>query len=140
MDIKSATARFSVLLCTTRIVTAYEPAAVLCRIHRIYIHNRHSGRAWQPSPTRRFCIQYRSEHLPISESTDLFSAGGHGGPPLRGGVESLGQVMDSPPNLCRGGHPRHTLVSIVDWSYRFNSRHKKTTHAMHRRLVFTSSV
>ena len=26
----------------------------LCRIRRAYIHDRHSGRAWQPSPTRRF--------------------------------------------------------------------------------------
>jgi hypothetical protein len=57
----------------------------LCRIRRTYIHIRNSGRAWQPSPTRRFCIQYRSEHLPISESGEPFCAGGHGGPPLRGG-------------------------------------------------------
>ena len=29
----------------------------LCRIRRTYIHIRHSGRAWQPSPTRRsFCL------------------------------------------------------------------------------------
>ncbi len=53
-DIESATARFSVLLCTTRIITAYETTADLCRIRRTYIHIRHSGRAWQPSPTRRF--------------------------------------------------------------------------------------
>ena len=26
----------------------------LCHIRRTYIHSRHSGRAWQPSPTRRF--------------------------------------------------------------------------------------
>ena len=55
-DIQSATARFSVLLCTTRIVTAYETTADLCRIRRTYIHIRNYGRAWQPSPTRRFCI------------------------------------------------------------------------------------
>ena len=54
LDIESAIARFSVLLCTTRIVTAYEPTYGLCRIRRAYIHIRHIGRAWQPSPTRRF--------------------------------------------------------------------------------------
>ena len=83
-DIESTTARFSVLLCTTGIVTVYETTAALCRIRRVYIHERHSGRAWQPSPTRRSCIQHTSESLPISESTDPFCAGGHGGPPLRG--------------------------------------------------------
>ena len=53
-DIESTTARFSVLLSTTRIVTAYEPTDGLCRIRRAYIHKCHGGRAWQPSPTRRF--------------------------------------------------------------------------------------
>ena len=53
-DIESATARFSVRLCTTRMVKAYLTTAELCRIRRVYIHIRHSGRAWQPSPTLRF--------------------------------------------------------------------------------------
>ena len=65
-DIESATARFSVRLCTTRMVKAYETTAELCRIRRVYIHIRHSGRAWQPSPTRRFCIQHTSENVPIT--------------------------------------------------------------------------
>ena len=55
LDIESAIARFSVLLCTTWIVTAYEPTYGLCRIRRAYIHIRHIGRAWQPSPTRMRC-------------------------------------------------------------------------------------
>ena len=34
--------------------TMYSISGALCRIRRVYIHIRHSGRAWQPSPTRRF--------------------------------------------------------------------------------------
>ena len=120
LDIESAIARFSVLLCTTWITTAYEITAELCRIHRIYIHIRRTGRAWQPSPTRRFCIQYRSEHLPISESREPFCAGGHGGPPLRGGFESCGQALDSSPILCRGGLPRPPVVTTDDSRYRMH--------------------
>ena len=67
-----------------------------------------------------FCIQYRSEHLPISESTDLFSAGGDSGPPLRGRLGACGQALDSSPWLCRGGLPRPPVVSIVDLHYRLH--------------------
>ena len=55
MDIESAIARFSALLCARWIITAYEMTAELCRIRRTYIHNRHGGRAWQPSTTRTCC-------------------------------------------------------------------------------------
>ena len=46
--------------------TMYSISGALCRIRRTYIHIRNSGRAWQPSPTRRIWIQYRTEHLPIA--------------------------------------------------------------------------
>ena len=65
-DIESTTARFSVLLCTTGIVTVYETTAALCRIRRAYIQICHIGRAWQPSPTQngssvqRLAARYKS--------------------------------------------------------------------------------
>ena len=137
LDIESAIARFSVLLCTTRIVTAYEPTYGLCRIRRAYIHIRHIGRAWQPSPTRRFCIQHTSESLPISESREPFCAGGRGGPPLRGGFGACGKVLYSSPILCRGGLPRTPVVAIVDWSHRMYS--SLTAQAQKNDACFASS-
>ena len=53
MDIESAIARFSDLFLTKLIGLAFQTAYELCHIRRTYIHIRHSGRAWQPSPTRK---------------------------------------------------------------------------------------
>ena len=41
-------------------------------------------------------------------------AGGHGGPPLRGGFGLCGQVLESSPLLCRRGLQRNPVESIVD--------------------------
>jgi hypothetical protein len=54
MDIESAIARFSVLLRTKLMGMSLQTVHELCHIRRTYIHIQNSGRAWQPSPTRRF--------------------------------------------------------------------------------------
>jgi hypothetical protein len=57
----------------------------------------------------------RKRFVFIASSMAIGEREGHGGPPLRGGFGSCGQLCDP-------------------------SRHKKTTHALHRRLAFLSGL
>ena len=59
-----------------------------------------------------------------------FCAGGHGGPPLRRGFSTKAPIGAGAEDLdLKASHKSDQ-----------QSRHKKTTHALHRRSAFTSTV
>ena len=118
IDIESSIARFSVPLCTTWIALAHQTASELCHIRRTYIHIRHSGRAWQPSLTRKLCLVDGSHYVQADTAVRPYAED------FQQKALVLGKLQYQSPNLCRGGLPRPPVVTIDDRRYRI---HKSLT-------------